>query len=65
MNLSLLREQTVNIIAIENGCKIVGGIRKGASGYDVTFVHPKTACGVLLELVQAPKDVIEAYEQAK
>lgn len=36
---------------IESGVKIVGGIRKGASGYDVTFVHPKSACGVLLELV--------------
>ncbi len=39
---------------LENGIKIVGGIRKGASGFDVTFVHPKSACGVLLELVQAP-----------
>ncbi len=36
---------------IESGVKIVGGIRKGASGFDVTFVHPKSACGVLLELV--------------
>ena len=34
--------------------KIVGGIRKGASGYHVTFIHPKSACGVLVELVQAP-----------
>jgi lactoylglutathione lyase len=50
---------------IENGIKIVGGIRKGASGYDVTFIHPKSACGVLLELVQAPKEVIEAYNSAK
>ena len=50
---------------IENGVKIVGGIRKGASGFDVTFVHPKSACGVLLELVQAPKDVIEEYEKHK
>ena len=36
----------------------------GASGFDVTFVHPKSACGVLLELVQAPADVIEAYKAA-
>ena len=36
---------------LESGVKIVGGIRKGASGFDVTFVHPKSACGVLLELV--------------
>lgn len=39
-----------------------GGIRKGASGYDVCFIHPKGnsefplgAEGVLVELVQAPK----------
>jgi len=35
-----------------------GGIRKGASGYDVAFIHPKSAVGVLVELVQAPQDVI-------
>ncbi len=40
-----------SLIIIESGVKIVGGIRKGASGFDVTFVHPKSACGVLLELV--------------
>ena len=48
---------------LESGCKILGGIRKGASGFDVTFVHPKSACGILLELVQAPKEVIEAYNK--
>jgi lactoylglutathione lyase len=44
-----------------------GGIRKGASGFDVCFIHPKgneekPLCseGVLVELVQAPKEVIEA-----
>lgn len=43
-----------------------GGIRKGASGYDICFVHPKGndefpigGEGVLIELVQAPPDVIE------
>lgn len=42
-------------------------IRKGASGHDVTFIHPKGneqspigGCGVLIELVQAPKEVIDA-----
>src|ERR1700754_1473238 len=42
-----------------------GGIRKGAAGYDVTFIHPKGDTssplggeGVLIELVQAPADVI-------
>jgi lactoylglutathione lyase len=45
-----------------------GGIRKGASGYDVCFIHPKGndefpigAEGVLVELVQAPPEVIAAY----
>lgn len=40
-----------------------GGIRKGASGHDVCFIHPKGAPeapqggeGVLIELVQAPHD---------
>jgi lactoylglutathione lyase len=45
-----------------------GGIRKGAAGYDITFLHPKASeefpiCGegVLIELVQAPPEVIEAF----
>ncbi|HJX70756.1 MAG TPA: VOC family protein [Bacteroidales bacterium] len=44
-----------------------GGIRKGAGGRDVCFIHPKgneefPLCseGVLIELVQAPDDVIRA-----
>lgn len=44
-----------------------GGIRKGAAGHDVCFIHPKgnaTAplCGegVLIELVQAPPEVVSA-----
>jgi len=36
-----------------------GGIRKGASGHLVTFIHPKSAVGVLVELVQAPNEVIK------
>ncbi len=35
----------------KNGIKVVGGIRPGASGHNVTFIHPKSACGILLELV--------------
>jgi lactoylglutathione lyase len=42
-----------------------GGIRKGAAGHDVCFIHPKGDAGspqggegVLIELVQAPADVI-------
>jgi lactoylglutathione lyase len=37
-----------------------GGIRKGAAGHDVCFLHPRSAEGVLIELVQAPPDVIAA-----
>jgi lactoylglutathione lyase len=45
-----------------------GGIRKGAAGYDVCFLHPKgndaaplSGEGVLIELIQAPPEVIEAF----
>lgn len=37
-----------------------GGIRKGAAGFDVCFVHPRSAEGVLIELVQAPPEVAAA-----
>jgi lactoylglutathione lyase len=47
-----------------------GGIRKGASGFDICFVHPKAneefpvgGEGVLIELVQAPSEVREALER--
>jgi lactoylglutathione lyase len=47
-----------------------GGIRKGAAGHDVCFIHPKGdpetmprgGEGVLIELVQAPLEVIAAFE---
>jgi lactoylglutathione lyase len=42
-----------------------GGIRKGAAGHEVCFIHPKGnettpigGEGVLIELVQAPPDVL-------
>jgi len=45
-----------------------GGIRKGAAGYDITFLHPKGneqfpigGEGVLIEMVQAPLEVISAF----
>ena len=45
-----------------------GGIRKGAAGYDITFLHPKAndqfpigGEGVLIELVQAPPEVVSAF----
>jgi lactoylglutathione lyase len=44
-----------------------GGIRRGAAGHDICFVHPKSneefavsGEGVLIELVQAPADVVTA-----
>ncbi len=47
-----------------------GGIRKGASGFDVCFIHPKgneesPVCGegVLIELVQAPPEVTAAFDK--
>ena len=45
-----------------------GGIRKGAAGHDITLLHPKASDdfsiageGVLIELVQAPPEVIAAF----
>jgi lactoylglutathione lyase len=45
-----------------------GGIRKGAAGFDITFLHPKAneqfpigGEGVLIELVQAPPEVVDAF----
>ncbi len=51
-----------------NGVRFApGGIRKGAAGYDITFIHPKSndefpigGEGVLIELVQAPVEVLKA-----
>jgi lactoylglutathione lyase len=44
-----------------------GGIRRGAAGHDICFSHPKASDefpiggeGVLIELVQAPPEVVEA-----
>ncbi len=45
-----------------------GGIRKGAAGFDICFLHPKgndqfpiSGEGVLIELVQAPAAVVDAF----
>ena len=47
-----------------------GGIRKGAAGFDICFLHPKSNAefpiageGVLIELVQAPQAVIVALQK--
>lgn len=53
-----------------NGVRFApGGIRKGASGHDVCFIHPRGdethpqgGEGVLIELVQAPPEVVKAFE---
>ena len=44
-----------------------GGIRRGAAGHDVCFIHPKpspdkpeSGQGVLIELVQAPPELVAA-----
>ena len=55
-----------------NGVRFApGGIRKGASGHDICFIHPKGndrfpvgGEGVLIELVQAPAEVVAAFERA-
>ena len=36
-----------------------GGIRKGAAGHDVCFIHPRSAEGVLIELVQHPEHIVD------
>jgi len=45
-----------------------GGIRQGAAGFDICFLHPKAndefpiaGEGVLVELVQAPPEVVKAF----
>ena len=46
-----------------------GGIRKGAAGFDICFLHPRASEqypiageGVLVELVQAPAEVTKAFD---
>lgn len=52
------------------GVRFAGGIRVGASGHRVAFIHPKPSAdakrsgeGVLIELVEAPADVRAALSQ--
>ena len=54
-----------------NGVRFApGGTRKGAAGFDICFIHPKSndefpvaGEGVLIELVQAPAELIEALRR--
>lgn len=64
--LYILKIWLINLLLYDN-LHIFWQIRKGASGHNVTFIHPKgnEKCpiggeGVLIELVQAPKEVIDA-----
>ncbi len=48
-----------------------GGIRPGAAGHDVCFIHPRSndefpisGHGVLIELVQAPGDLLQSCPRA-
>ena len=53
-----------------NGVRMApGGIRAGAAGHDICFIHPRpndafpiAGAGVLIELVQAPPDIIAAWQ---
>ena len=49
-----------------------GGIRRGAAGHDICFIHPKGSEehplggeGVLIELVQAPPEVVSALSAGR
>jgi lactoylglutathione lyase len=49
-----------------------GGIRAGAAGHDICFIHPRPndafpvgGAGVLIELVQAPPEIIDAWRAGK
>ncbi|BDW11071.1 lactoylglutathione lyase [Polynucleobacter sp. SHI8] len=50
-----------------NGVRFApGGIRRGGDGHDIIFIHPKSneefpisGFGVLIELIQAPPEVID------
>jgi lactoylglutathione lyase len=57
----------------EHGVRFApGGIRRGAVGHDICFIHPKGSDafpiggeGVLIELVQAPPEVIAVARASK
>ena len=58
----------VEWLTAQGVCFAPGGIRPGAAGFDICFVHPKSneafpvsGEGVLIELVQAPPEVVAAF----
>lgn len=53
----------------KEGVRFAGEIRVGAAGHEVAFIHPKGneqspigGEGVLIELVQAPPEIVEALK---
>ena len=48
-------EQDVSRASV-NGMKILGQLRSGSYGRKITFIHPKSLNGVLLELCEATPD---------
>jgi methylmalonyl-CoA/ethylmalonyl-CoA epimerase len=40
--------------AMDNGMKLLGGLRTGSYGRKITFIHPKSLNGVLVEFCQSP-----------
>ena len=40
--------------AKENGMRFLGDLRNGSYGRKITFIHPKSLNGVLVEFCQAP-----------
>ncbi len=59
--------EAVNYLEAQGVRFAPGGIRKGATGHNVCFIHPKgneyfpiSGEGTLLELVQAPQEIVDA-----
>src|SRR6476619_2892310 len=42
--------------AMDNGMKFLGNMRTGSYGRKITFIHPKSLNGVLVEFCQAPPE---------
>ena len=40
--------------AMDKGMKFLGGLRTGSYGRKITFIHPKSLNGVLVEFCQSP-----------
>jgi methylmalonyl-CoA/ethylmalonyl-CoA epimerase len=49
-------QKTLDLMA-EKGIRLIDKTpRKGAEGMNIAFLHPKSTCGVLMELCELPKD---------